>query len=260
MADTYSPITPHQEPYEDLQHTKFPVAEDTFHYMKDISQEVMTFVTQYNNYFAQGNLTACNNLFKNNPELLDYFFNAEKWNQLRDAILAVERYYLNDVTEFIYHVAQNAIGVSDNPTEEQLATTAYPAGKINALLEELKGELQGELHSELSDMQTTMDSHKQEADAKIDKINNVIIVNLPAASWSAAAPYVQTVSVESITEQDIPLGFLYIPEGATPAQEKALKKAAGCISYFDTAPGAITVTCIGKKPAVDFQIQLKGVK
>lgn len=250
MADTYS-ITPHQEPYEDLQHTTFPVAEDSFNYMKDISQEVMTFVTQYNNYFAQGNLTACNNLFKNNPELLDYFFNAEKWNKLRDAILAVERYYLNDVTEFITNVAQNAVGISDTPTEEQLATTAYSTGKINALLAELKGEL--------AELQAMVDENKADTDGQIDKMNHVILVNVPAANWSEAAPYTQTIAVANMTEHDAPMGFLYIPEGTSAAQEKALKKAAGCISYFDTAAGAITVTCIGKKPAVDFQMQLKGV-
>ena len=85
------------------------------------------------------------------------------------------------------------------------------------------------------------------------------ILALPASGWSAAAPFTQTVQVEGITAEDVPTGSLYIPPGTTADQEKALKKAAGCISYYDTGDGSITVTCIGKKPEADFQIILKGV-
>lgn len=87
----------------------------------------------------------------------------------------------------------------------------------------------------------------------------VTLITLAASGWSDTAPYTQTVSVEGILAADTPVGSLYIPPAATAANEKALKKAAGCVSYFDTADGAVTVTCIGKKPAVDFQMQLKGV-
>ena len=54
-------------------------------------------------------------------------------------------------------------------------------------------------------------------------------------------------------------GCLYIPRGTTDEQEKALVKAAVCVSYFDTGAGEVAVTCIGKKPNADFAIMLKGV-
>lgn len=84
-------------------------------------------------------------------------------------------------------------------------------------------------------------------------------VTLRASGWSASAPYKQTVNLSGILATDTPVIKEYIPTGTTAAQEKAIKKAAGMVSYIDTANGSITVTCIGKKPTTDFQIMIKGV-
>lgn len=84
-------------------------------------------------------------------------------------------------------------------------------------------------------------------------------VALRASGWSASAPYKQTVNVSGIQAADTPVIKEYIPAGTTAAQEKAIKKAAGMVSFIDTANGSITVTCIGKKPTTDFQIMIKAV-
>lgn len=82
---------------------------------------------------------------------------------------------------------------------------------------------------------------------------------LKASGWSASAPYKQTVNISGILAIDTPVIKEYIPTGTTAAQEKAIKKAAGMISYIDTANGSVAVTCIGKKPTIDFQIMIKAV-
>ena len=95
--------------------------------------------------------------------------------------------------------------------------------------------------------------------AETDKIKSVKYAELLAADWSAEAPYIQTVQVEGVTAEDTPYVSPYIPAGASVEEEKAIKKAAGCVSYVDTGDGQVTVTCLGKKPVSDFEIQIKGV-
>lgn len=73
-------IEPKSENYVDLPLTNFPIKEDTMKRMTDVNAVLMPVVRQYNTYFADGNLAACNDLLKNNPDVLDCFFNADKWN------------------------------------------------------------------------------------------------------------------------------------------------------------------------------------
>ncbi len=98
-----------------------------------------------------------------------------------------------------------------------------------------------------------------ELQESINKLQHTITVNLPVANWSAGSPYTQSIRVEGVTEDMVLDGCLYIPKGTTAEQEKALVKAAACVSYFDTGSGDVTVTCIGKKPNADFTLMLKGV-
>lgn len=131
-------IEPAEKKYVDLPLTEFPVKEDTKKRMMDINSVLMPVVTQYNSYFAQGNLAACNDLIKNNPDVLDCFFNAEKWNWTRDAIIALQRFYLEDVVTFINAVAQNTVGIEDNPADEQASLVAYSAAKVNSLFDRFR--------------------------------------------------------------------------------------------------------------------------
>ena len=101
--------------------------------------------------------------------------------------------------------------------------------------------------------------YKRQGYVLLTQARDVKIVTLPASGWSQEAPYQQTVSVEGVQEIDTPVVKEYIPEGTTAEQEKAIKKAASCISYAETGDGTITVTCIGKKPGTDMQLSIKGV-
>ena len=87
-------IEPKSENYVDLPLTNFPIKEDTMKRMTDVNAVLMPVVRQYNTYFADGNLAACNDLLKNNPDVLDCFFNADKWNWTRDAIIAIQRFFI----------------------------------------------------------------------------------------------------------------------------------------------------------------------
>ncbi len=85
------------------------------------------------------------------------------------------------------------------------------------------------------------------------------MATLTAEGWQGEGPYTQTVDVSNVKENDTPVAKELIPKSATKENEKAIRKAAACVSYFETGNGTVTFTCIGKKPATDFQVVVKGV-
>lgn len=84
-------------------------------------------------------------------------------------------------------------------------------------------------------------------------------LTLTAEGWQGEGPYTQTVEASGVQDTDEPMAKEVIPKGTTKEDEKAIRKAAACVSYFETGNGMVTFTCIGKKPATDFQIVIKGV-
>jgi len=98
-----------------------------------------------------------------------------------------------------------------------------------------------------------------ETNTEINKLETVKTATLATASWSSTAPYTQTVSVTGITVTDKPVVSLYLPDGITAANVKLQNKAYACVDRAITGAGNVTVYCYNKKPAVDFQIQMKGV-
>lgn len=119
--------------YNDLPLTNFPDTEDTWARMQDITVNLITVAQQYNALWESGDVTGANTLLENNPGLINAIFNADKWNKLRDAIISLERFYLNDVQTFIDRVAQYTIGIKDDATGDEKITNTYSANKIDRL-------------------------------------------------------------------------------------------------------------------------------
>lgn len=226
-------IEPKSEVYEDLPLTNFPVSEDNWSRMTDVNLILMPLVKKYNEYSTAGNLSACNKLIADNPDLLDCFFNADKWNKMRDAVLALERFYLEDIQEFHYNVAQNALGINDNPTEEQLKTTAYSTGFINHALADIN--------------------------AQLNKLQNSVVITLSASKWSQTAPYSQRVAVQGIKASDEPSVYSWTPKTLAADATRQQKKMAALITDGETEEGYITLYCGYKKPITDFKVLVKGV-
>ncbi len=98
-----------------------------------------------------------------------------------------------------------------------------------------------------------------ETNGAINALAKIRTITLTAAGWKGAGPYTQAIKVTGVQETDTPVAKELIPKSATKENEKAIRKAAACISYFETGNGTVTFTCIGKKPATDFQVVIKGV-
>lgn len=220
--------------YEDTPLTNFPDAEDNWARMSDVTATLLSAALQYNTLWEEGKIDEANDLLDANPALKNTIFNADKWNKLRDAIIAVERYYLNDVQDFIEETAQSAIGINDNPEEEDKTLVSYSASKVDELINNTTTNI------------TT-------------KLTTVKTASVSSSGWSSSAPYTQTVSVSGITSNDKPIISIYIGDGQNSSTVKLMNKAYSCIDRVTTGSGNITLYCYNKKPTVNFTVAIKGV-
>ena len=103
------------------------------------------------------------------------------------------------------------------------------------------------------------DETKKKTQAEINAANTSIkTITLSASKWSSAAPYTQTVEVEGITQDMIPIPMLDTRTSANLSAEKNMKKSYGYLTFFETFNGSIKVTAKYEKPTVDLAIILKG--
>ena len=93
--------------YPELTETLFPEALDIITRMSDITYADMSLITQYNTYIAAGNFDAAQQLIVDNTGLQTKIFNAVKFNKLADAIMAVQRFFKDDVEAHIESVGDN---------------------------------------------------------------------------------------------------------------------------------------------------------
>ena len=220
--------------YEDTPLTNFPDAEDNWARMSDVTATLLSAALQYNEYWENGEIDAANDLLDANPNLKNTIFNADKWNKLRDAIIAVERYYLNDVQDFIEETAQSAIGINDNPEEEDKTLVSYSANKVDELINNTTTNI------------TT-------------KLTTVKTASVSSSGWSSSAPYTQTITVSGITSSDRPVVSIYISGNPNASSVKSMNKAYSCVDRVTTGSGNVTLYCYNKKPTTTFSIALKGV-
>ena len=94
---------------------------------------------------------------------------------------------------------------------------------------------------------------------QVNRLERIVVVNLPAAGWSATAPYTQRVAVPGILATDNPELHPYTPKDITADELKQRQKFTGMITDGDTEDGYATFYCGAKKPTVDLPVLLKGV-
>lgn len=219
--------------------TNFPVGEDAFERMMDVTIPLMALVNQYNQLYAAGNYTECNNILENNPDLKACFFNADKYNQLRDAVISIEQYLLNQVEVLYNTIAANAIGIEDNPKTGQETLVAYSAAKINSLVERL--------------------------DQALDVLQNkhtIRYIDIPVSGWSTGSPCTNKVTVQGMTgDADLKVIGIYPGNGASQETISNMQKASSLLMTNDSmnAVGTDYVTFkASSKPAVNITVITEG--
>lgn len=103
--------------------------------MSNVTSDVASLVNQYENYIKINNFSAAKNLLANNENLKRCIFTAEDYNWLRDAIIANQRLYLNDVQSVVAEYANKAIGIKDAPSSDEAGLVAYSAKKVDSIVQ-----------------------------------------------------------------------------------------------------------------------------
>lgn len=93
----------------------------------------------------------------------------------------------------------------------------------------------------------------------INRIDHTVEVTLPAAGWSATAPYKQRVAVPGIKATDEPGLLLNAPKTLSAAEVKLRVKYTAMITDGEAEDGYMTFWCGVKKPDADFAVKLEGV-
>lgn len=89
--------------YPDLDN-KFPVEIDDFEKFSDPSVSMLAAIQQYKQYYNAGNMASAVAVLEKNPDLRRCILNAENMNKLRDAIISIQRYYMDDVQEYLVNI------------------------------------------------------------------------------------------------------------------------------------------------------------
>ena len=210
------------ERYSDLSHTVFPDAIDDeagHPYMSDVTSDptLLSAANTYNQYVQSGNASLARQTLASNTALANCVFNADKYNWMRDAIIATQKFYFDDVEDHILQLAANTIGIDDTNSKNSPLTNTYSLSKINTLVN-----------------------------------GSSTNVSLDPASWSGnVAPYTYVISnltgVTANNTVDVSLATT-----ATVAQAKPWLKAM-CLNATQ-ASGQITLKAYGKKPDVAIPI------
>ena len=86
--------------YTDLQNN-FPDSVDTIDKMQDLTTTTKPMADRYYELVEANNIAGANEYLVQNPSLALSVFNADKYNKLRDSVVAVERFFFDEVKQYI---------------------------------------------------------------------------------------------------------------------------------------------------------------
>ena len=88
--------------YTDLSNS-FPAAVDTIDKMQDLTITTKKKADKYYEYINANNITGANDYLgkSENSDLLLSVFNADKFNMLRDMIISIVRFFLDDIGVYL---------------------------------------------------------------------------------------------------------------------------------------------------------------
>lgn len=98
--------------------------------------------------------------------------------------------------------------------------------------------------------------HKDYVDSAIAGVKTVSVsATLTVAGWTGSAPYVQSVTIEGMT--DAKKAMAYPVYGSDTPANIALKEACGMVGFASRSGSTLTFTCLEDKPTVDIPITVE---
>ena len=86
--------------YPDLE-TNFPEAVDEIDKMQDLTIYTKPIADTYQTLMSRGDVAVANNDLEQNPVLESSIFNAKKHNQIRDGMIGMQRFFINEINDYL---------------------------------------------------------------------------------------------------------------------------------------------------------------
>lgn len=119
--------------------SNMPVSEDNIDIMEDISIELLQPMRDFENYMAENDLASAAIVLNTHPDLKKCLFNAEKYNKLRDALIATQRTYLGDVKTYLTEAMINKGIYDSNITYYKFNIVSYLDDYYMAIMNSTSG-------------------------------------------------------------------------------------------------------------------------
>jgi len=92
--------------YTDCPLSTLPTTIDSFPRRQDLTLADLSLVQSFETKYTSGDFAGANQIIEDNPTLKLKINNAETWNEMRDAIIALEHMFMTDIEDYITNVAQ----------------------------------------------------------------------------------------------------------------------------------------------------------
>lgn len=217
--------------FGDLDENNNPKIDDiSTGYMQDVTSDMLAPMREYQSYYNNGDLDKCVAILNAHPDLETMIWSAVKFNKIRDAIMAIETFYAEDVKDLIEEIAARTVGINDNlnPGDTGANSNTWSINKINST-----------------------------SSGAINDLLHVYTFTL-STSWSGSGPFTQSVTVSGISANKNYEIYTNIAENASVASAKDYLKNFGYIYFGKSEANKLTFKAT-KKPSIALSVKVREV-
>lgn len=234
--------------YKDLEFTNFPAKIDSWEDSEDVSSDYLDAANNYKAALAKGNYATAKNILLSTPKLKNMLIGAKDINELKHAVMAIERLYTEDVKSLITDYSSE---VKENT---QKATTAASSAMSSKTVAEEKAQETAESLENLKTLKGTLPTDfteyvaqvNQTADNAVNKTSHDYVKSVEQTENNVTVNFGDDANPVVIDKYSLPvatvdaLGGVKAGDNVTVAEDGKLSitanNVAGALGFTPLAP------------------------
>lgn len=234
--------------YKDLEFTNFPAKIDSWEDSEDVSSDYLDAANNYKAALAKGNYATAQNILLSTPKLKNMLIGAKDINELKHAVMAIERLYTEDVKSLITDYSNE---VKENT---QKATTAASSAMSSKTVAEEKAQETAESLENLKTLKGTLPTDfteyvaqvNQTADNAVNKTSHDYVKSVEQTENNVTVNFGDDANPVVIDKYSLPvatvdaLGGVKAGDNVTVAEDGKLSitanNVAGALGFTPLAP------------------------